>query len=93
MVTADFDRLIRFESSDGSVKYGNLEVEVPTREIEGREVDVLEGDVKSGFRRSGGKAKVGKLLAPIEKTGVILCVGLNYRKHAEECNVSFAKLF
>ena len=87
-----FDRLIRFQTSDGSVKYGNLEKETPTREIEGSEVELLEGNVKSGFKKSGGKAKVGKLLCPLvrEETNIVLCVGLNYRRHAEECNVSLS---
>jgi transcription initiation factor TFIIH subunit 2 len=85
-----FDRLIRFQTSDGSEKYGNLANEIPTREIEGTEVELLEGDVKSGFKKSGGKAKVGKLLCPLkrEELNIILCVGLNYKRHAEECNVS-----
>ncbi|KAH8716920.1 hypothetical protein GQ44DRAFT_688360 [Phaeosphaeriaceae sp. PMI808] len=84
---ATFDRLIRFQSSDGNVKYGNLEKETPTREIEGSEVEVLEGDIKSGFKKTGGKAKVEKLLCPLESTNIILCVGLNYRRHAEECKL------
>jgi hypothetical protein len=58
---ASFDRLIRFETQEGKTLYGNLEKEVPTREIEGSSVDVLEGDVKSGFRKTGGRAKVGKV--------------------------------
>jgi transcription initiation factor TFIIH subunit 2 len=87
---ASFDRLIRFETSDGKTLYGNLEKETPTREIEGSEVEVLSGDIKSGFRKSGETVKVGKLLCPLkrEEINVILCVGLNYRRHAEECDVS-----
>jgi transcription initiation factor TFIIH subunit 2 len=90
MSSPAFDRLIRFQTSDGKVKYGNLEKETPTKEIEGSEVEVLEGDIKSGFKKTGGKAKVEKLLSPLkrEDLNIILCVGLNYRKHAEECNVS-----
>lgn len=85
-----FDRLIRFTTPSGAERYGNLAQETPTREIEGKEVEVLEGSVKSGFRKSGGKEVVGKLLSPLrrEDVNVILCVGLNYRRHAEECNVS-----
>lgn len=86
---ASFERLIRFQTADGNVKYGNLEKEVPTREIEGSEVEVLTGDIKTGFKKSGEKSKVGKLLCPLrrEELNIVLCVGLNYRKHAEECNV------
>ncbi|KAI1578237.1 fumarylacetoacetate hydrolase family protein [Pyrenophora tritici-repentis] len=87
MASSPFERLIRFETPDGEIKYGDLGKAVPTKEIEGREVDVLEGDVKSGFKKGGGRAKVGKLLSPIPESPIILCVGLNYRKHAEECNL------
>lgn len=85
-----FDRLIRFQTASGETKYGNLPNELSTREIEGSEVEVLDGDVKSGFKKAGSKDKVGKLLCPLrrEEMGVILCVGLNYRRHAEECDVS-----
>lgn len=88
-IMASFERLIRFQTADGNVKYGNLEKEVPTREIEGSEVEVLTGDIKSGFKNSGEKTKVVKLLCPLkrEELNIVLCVGLNYRKHAEECNV------
>lgn len=89
---AAFERLIRFQTEDGNVRYGNLEEEVPTREIEGMEVEVLDGDVERGFKKSGGKATVKKLLAPIPRPNIFLCVGLNYRQHAEECNVSLSRL-
>jgi len=85
---AAFSHLIRFEAEDGKTYYGDLTKETPTREIQGKEVEVLEGDIKSGFSKKGSKAKVSKLLCPLPTTNIILCVGLNYRKHAEECNVS-----
>lgn len=85
---AAFSHLIRFEAEDGKTYYGDLTKETPTREIEGKEVELLEGDIKSGFSKKGSKAKVSKLLCPLPTTNIILCVGLNYRKHAEECNVS-----
>jgi 2-keto-4-pentenoate hydratase/2-oxohepta-3-ene-1,7-dioic acid hydratase in catechol pathway len=85
---ATFSHLIRFKADDGKTYYGDLTKETPTREIEGEEVEVLEGDIKSGFSKKGSKAKVSKLLCPLPTTNIILCVGLNYRQHAEECNVS-----
>jgi hypothetical protein len=90
MSPSSFDRLIRFQTADGKTIYGNLAQEVPTREIEGRDVEVLEGDLKSGFKKSGDKAKVQKLLCPLkrEELNIIPCVGLNYKHHAEEGNVS-----
>ncbi|KAF2633477.1 hypothetical protein BU25DRAFT_327545 [Macroventuria anomochaeta] len=85
---AAFSHLIRFEADDGKTYYGDLTKETPTREIQGKEVEVLEGDVKSGFSKKGSKAKVSKLLCPLPTTNIILCVGLNYRQHAEECNLT-----
>ncbi|KAF3053717.1 General transcription factor IIH subunit 2 [Didymella keratinophila] len=85
---AAFSHLIRFEADDGKTYYGDLTKETPTREIQGKEVEVLEGDIKSGFSKKGSKAKVSKLLCPLPTTNIILCVGLNYRQHAEECNLT-----
>ena len=84
---AAFERLIRFQTSDGRTVYGDLEKETPTRKIEGSSVEILEGDVKKGFQKTGTKATVSKLLSPLPTTNIILCVGLNYRQHAEECSV------
>lgn len=90
---AAFERLIRFQADDGKIVYGNLEKEIPTRDIQGSQVEVLDGDVKSGFKKTGGKATVSKLLSPLPTTNIILCVGLNYRQHAEECNVRIHSQF
>jgi 2-keto-4-pentenoate hydratase/2-oxohepta-3-ene-1,7-dioic acid hydratase in catechol pathway len=43
----------------------------------------LEGDPYRGLRATGEIAQVQQLLAPIEPTQ-IWCIGLNYRRHAEE---------
>ena len=45
----------------------------------------LEGDLFVGLRPTGQSAAVAKLLAPLAPSS-ILCIGLNYRRHAEECN-------
>jgi len=63
---AAFARLIRFKTADGTIKYGDLGSETPTREIRGKEVE---------------------LLSPLDVTTGFLCVGLNYRRHAEECSL------
>ncbi|KAF2736865.1 hypothetical protein EJ04DRAFT_533409 [Polyplosphaeria fusca] len=84
---AGFERLIRFVGEDGKTHFGDLGKERPTREIEGSAVELLNGDIKSGFSKTGKEATVSKLLCPVENT-MVLCVGLNYRKHAEECNLA-----
>ena len=43
----------------------------------------LEGDLFSGQHPSGEVAQVARLLAPLEPRA-LLCIGLNYRRHAAE---------
>ena len=43
----------------------------------------LEGDLFSGQHPSGEAAQVARLLAPLEPRA-LLCIGLNYRRHAAE---------
>ncbi|KAH8691268.1 fumarylacetoacetate hydrolase family protein [Talaromyces proteolyticus] len=80
-----FHKLVRFEA-EGHVHYG----------------DLLEHDVKFTIRRLNGSPftrldatkdifTVDKLLCPLEHTPIVICVGLNYRKHAEEANLPIAR--
>lgn len=82
-----FERLIRFQADDGKTYYGNLTKEIPTREIEGSKVEILSGDVESGFKKTGTESTVSKLLSPLPRTNIVMCVGLNYKHHAEEANL------
>ncbi len=70
-------KYVRFELDDKSVHYGLLENE-GIREI----TNPFRGDI----RRLGVFYEIEgvKLLAPCEPTKA-LCIGLNYRDHAEEC--------
>ncbi len=45
----------------------------------------LEGTVEKGFQKTNEKVVPGKILAPVEPKS-IFCIGLNYRRHAEETN-------
>lgn len=47
----------------------------------------IEGNIYGDFRVTDQAVSVKKILAPIEPTS-ILCIGLNYLKHAEEGNVA-----
>ena len=47
----------------------------------------LEGDIYSP-KATNEKADVAKILAPLQPTSII-CIGLNYRKHAEETGAKF----
>lgn len=68
-------RIIRFEDQSAAVQLG-------VQHNDGS-VTLLEGELLGKFQDTGRPAEVQKLLSPIAPTD-ILCIGLNYRKHAEE---------
>jgi 2-keto-4-pentenoate hydratase/2-oxohepta-3-ene-1,7-dioic acid hydratase in catechol pathway len=70
-------KIVRYQDSAGKVHYGRLHGNNTTTR--------LEGDIFSSPRETGDPAQVATLLAPIAPTA-ILCIGLNYRKHAAEGN-------
>lgn len=47
----------------------------------------IHGDVFGQFELTDQKAEISKLLAPVTPTS-ILCIGLNYHRHAEESNMA-----
>ena len=70
-------RIVRYQDSAGAIQYGcHHEDDRVTR---------LEGDVFADATDSGEEADIAKHLAPIVPRDII-CIGLNYRKHAEEGN-------
>jgi 2-keto-4-pentenoate hydratase/2-oxohepta-3-ene-1,7-dioic acid hydratase in catechol pathway len=68
-------KIIRYLDSAGRVHFG-------AEQADGSALR-LDGDIYAGPRVSTERADVRKLLAPVVATQ-ILCIGLNYRKHAEE---------
>lgn len=70
-------KIVRFQNAAGEILLGALQ--------ENGSAIPLIGDLFGDFRASGTEQAVAKLLAPILPTS-ILCIGLNYRKHAEEGN-------
>lgn len=66
---------IRYMNGAGSVCFGKLNDQ--------GEATRLEGDCYSEQRDTGIIESVSKLLAPVEPKDII-CIGLNYRKHAAE---------
>jgi 2-keto-4-pentenoate hydratase/2-oxohepta-3-ene-1,7-dioic acid hydratase in catechol pathway len=68
------------------IRIGNGEEEIHyARPVggEGREMEILEGDPFEGVHPTGRVVTDFNLLAPIVPAA-ILCIGLNYRRHAEE---------
>lgn len=75
-------RLIRFVSTDDKVYQGILECP------EEKMARVIEGDIFERFTATTKIISVKKLLPPVCPPN-ILAVGLNYRKHADETNISY----
>ena len=75
-------KILRYQSALGPIEYGSQHPD--------GSVTRIDGDLFGEFRDSGESSKVGKILAPFVPSA-ILCIGLNYRKHAEETNAPFPK--
>jgi len=72
-------KIARILLSDGIIHYAR-----PLDE-RGSSMEILSGDPFQGVHLTGQKVSEFTLLAPIVPSA-ILCIGLNYRKHAEEMN-------
>lgn len=72
-------KIVRFEDESGAVRTG-------ARQEDGS-VKLIEGCVFGEHSVTEETATVKKLLAPVVPTQ-ILCIGLNYKFHAKECNVA-----
>lgn len=74
-------KIVRFQDSQSGVACGVLE---------GQSVRRIEGDIFGEFAAVGPDLPLGsvRLLAPVDPPNVF-CIGLNYRKHAEESNARF----
>ena len=70
-------KIIRYRDSAGNTHYG--------RQAADGSATRIDGDIFAKHRDTGEKADVAKLLTPIAPVDV-LCIGLNYRRHAEEGN-------
>ena len=68
-------KIIRYLDPRGAVNFGAEQPDGSVRRI--------DGDIFGAFSVSGDPADVAKLLAPVAPAQ-ILCIGLNYRRHAEE---------
>lgn len=70
-------KIVRYLDLDGKAQYGSEQADGSVRRI--------EGDLFASYGVTAETARVQKLLAPIVPSQ-IFCIGLNYRKHAEETN-------
>ena len=74
-------RIIRFLDGAGAIRFGEPADDSLSEAV------VLSGDPFTGLTRTGESMAVGKLLAPVDPPN-ILCIGLNYRRHAEESGMA-----
>ena len=74
-------KIIRYQDSNQRIKFAAQQPD-GAREI--------EGDIFGDFQVTERVADVRKLLAPVAPTD-LLCIGLNYRHHAEESNIPIPK--
>ncbi|MCC6123519.1 MAG: fumarylacetoacetate hydrolase family protein [Pirellulales bacterium] len=68
-------KIVRFLDSAGQEKFGALQADNTALEI--------SGDIFGEYRVGGKSLPIAKLLTPVAPTGII-CIGLNYRRHAAE---------
>jgi len=74
--------IIRFIDENDLVCYG--------QKLADHSAVLLEGHLYNGFKPTDKKARVKKLLAPVEPAA-ILCIGLNYHQHAQETGAKLPK--
>ncbi|KAF2011973.1 hypothetical protein BU24DRAFT_485266 [Aaosphaeria arxii CBS 175.79] len=83
----NFEKLVRFEHG-GVVSYGDLQAEEDGQYT----VKPLDGTPFTTLKaKNVPPVRVEKLLCPLEGTPIIICVGLNYRKHATDANIPVPK--
>ncbi|KAL2263293.1 hypothetical protein VTK26DRAFT_7413 [Humicola hyalothermophila] len=97
-----FDRLVRFVpvGADrrvliGEPVNGSIDVSTAVRNGEKVEVNVFSGkSVLDPGSPTGEVVAIGHILSPLaqEEVGTIRCIGLNYKKHAEEAKMDIPSI-
>lgn len=78
-------KIIRFISHSDQLMYGLHDPELPDQ------ARIIKGDIFGKFRVTSKSAKIHHVLSPVFPCN-ILALGLNYRKHADETNVSYPEI-
>jgi 2-keto-4-pentenoate hydratase/2-oxohepta-3-ene-1,7-dioic acid hydratase in catechol pathway len=97
-----FDRLVRFapKGDDSKVLLGepadsSVDVGAAVRKGDDVQVKVYSGtSVLDAGSPTGETAVIGRILAPLtqQEVGTIRCIGLNYKKHAEEAKMTIPEI-
>ena len=77
-----FMHIIRFTDKTNQIQYGY--------QYEKGTAILLKGNLFNGFKETGEKIAVEKILAPLQPVA-ILCIGLNFHKHAAETGLKIPK--
>ena len=73
-------KIIRYQDRQGNIGHAAQQEDgVPLK---------LRGDIYAAPTVTGEKAEIARLLAPVAPASII-CIGLNYRRHAEETGAKF----
>lgn len=73
-------KIIRYQDTQGNIHHAALQADGTALK--------LTGDIYDSPQITNEKADVAKLLAPVAPTSIV-CIGLNYRRHAEETGMKF----
>lgn len=91
-----FQYLVRFRDTAGAVFYGEAGPPAAGQihsqaTLVGREVPVFGGTDPwdPAFALSGASRSIAEVLAPLAHTPLFVCIGLNYKQHAAEANMSY----
>jgi 2-keto-4-pentenoate hydratase/2-oxohepta-3-ene-1,7-dioic acid hydratase in catechol pathway len=71
-------KIIRYQETEGQVSSA-------AQQSDGSAL-LIEGDIFGAFEVTKERAKIKKLLSPVTPASII-CIGLNYRRHAAESNL------
>jgi 2-keto-4-pentenoate hydratase/2-oxohepta-3-ene-1,7-dioic acid hydratase in catechol pathway len=71
-------KIIRYQDKQGGIAHA-------AQQTDGTAFK-LAGDIYHSSTLTNEKAEVARLLAPIQPSSII-CIGLNYRRHAQETGV------
>ncbi len=76
-------KIVRYINASNQIEFGSQNPD--------GSVERLEGELFGELKKTGQPGTVKKLLAPLEPRG-ILCIGLNYKFHAEESGMKAPEL-
>ncbi len=71
-------KIIRYQETNGTVRYAS-------KQLDGSALQIV-GDIFGAFEVTQERARIGKLLTPLVPASIV-CIGLNYRRHAAEGNL------